>query len=145
MQRSSFLLNPDDKQDVRLAYDLLHEIWKLPDASPEASPGFQDHRFALQILGELFRNIVIPYVCIDLSLSKQLIYLSFAAHLLIGIWSDEKATTRLMSTQLYVNIMIMIKNAYFCVAKAKVTIQTESSGSFYLGQIVLRPSYDGQE
>jgi len=129
MQCSSFLLNPDDKQDVRLAYDLLHEIWKLPDASPEASPGFRDHRFALQILGELFRNIVIPYVCIDLSLSEQLIHLSFAAHLLIGIWSDEKATTRLMPTQLYVDIMIMIKNAYFCVAKAKVD---NPNGEFWL-------------
>ena len=129
MQHSSFLLNPEDKQDVRLAYDLLHEIWKLPDASPDDSPGFRDHRFALQILGELFRNIVVPYVCINLSLSEQLIHLSFAAHLLIGIWSDEKATTRLMPTQLYVDIMIMIKNAYFCVAKAKVD---NPNGEFWL-------------
>lgn len=38
----------------------------------------------------------------------------------MAIWSNEKAGTKLIPTQLYVNIMIMIKNVYFCIAKAKV-------------------------
>lgn len=129
LQRSSYLLNPEDKQDVRLAYDFLHEVWVLPDSPSDATPGFRDHRFALQILGELFRNVILPYICVDLSLSEQLVHLSFSAHLLMGLWSDKKATTHLMPTQLYVDIMIMIKNAYFCVAKAKVD---DPDGEFWL-------------
>ena len=41
------VLKPDDKQDVRLAYDLLHEIWALlsiddSDTSQPSQPGFSD-------------------------------------------------------------------------------------------------------
>jgi hypothetical protein len=41
VERSGYLLNPKDKQDVKLAYDLLHEIWTLPPAPTTSSPGFQ--------------------------------------------------------------------------------------------------------
>lgn len=37
----NYLLNPDDLQDVKLTYDMLHEIWSLPDSQPDALPGFQ--------------------------------------------------------------------------------------------------------
>jgi hypothetical protein len=36
------LLKPEDKQDVKLAYDLLWEIWSLPPASAPSHPGFSD-------------------------------------------------------------------------------------------------------
>ncbi|KDR65073.1 hypothetical protein GALMADRAFT_162490 [Galerina marginata CBS 339.88] len=121
MQRASHLLNPNDRQDVKLAYDLLHETWSLPEAPTVGSfPGFRANRFSLRILGSLFRHIVMPYICIDLSLTEQLTHLGAAAYILMAIWSDEKAGTKLMPTQLYVDIMIMIKNVYFCIAKAKV-------------------------
>lgn len=50
------LLKPDDKQDVKLAYDLLHEITNLPDldASTAKSKGFYATCQALCILGALF-------------------------------------------------------------------------------------------
>jgi len=38
------VLKPDDKQDVKLAYDLLHDIWSLPTITnlpPSLSAGFQ--------------------------------------------------------------------------------------------------------
>jgi hypothetical protein len=72
------------------------------------------------MLGSFYRHLLLPYICIDLSLSEQLTHLSAAAHLLIALFTDNKATAKLMPTQLYIDIMIMIKNMYFCVAKAKV-------------------------
>ncbi|KDR66758.1 hypothetical protein GALMADRAFT_1359327 [Galerina marginata CBS 339.88] len=126
------VLKPDDKQDVKLAYDLLHEIWCLPSllsSSPARGPGFQDTREAFRTLGILFRNILMPYICIELSLSEQLIFLSSAAHMLIAMTHEDNAGTLLMPTQLYVDLMIMIKNVYFCVAKAQVD---DPLGRFFL-------------
>lgn len=117
--RIDYLLNPNDRQDVKLAYDMLHEVWSLPDPDPNALPGFHQARKSFKILGSLFRHILNPYICIDLSLSEQLVHLSAAAHLLLALFSEDQVTTKLMPTQLYVDIMIMIKNVYFCVAKAK--------------------------
>ena len=115
--RIDYLLNPNDRQDVKLAYDMLSDIWSLPDSPPHALPGFIQARSSFKILGELFRHILIPYICVDLSLSKQLVHLSAATHLLLALFS--KDTTKVMSTQLYVDLMIMVKNVYFCVAKTK--------------------------
>jgi hypothetical protein len=61
-----------------------------------------------------------PYICIDLSLSEQLVHLSAAAHLVLSLFAEDGTRTKLMPTQLYIDIMIMIKNVYFCIAKAKV-------------------------
>jgi hypothetical protein len=70
-----------------------------------------------------------PCICIDLTLTRQLTHLSGAAHILMALWSNDKAGTKLMPTQLYIDIMIMIKNAYFCVVKAKVD---NPKGKFHL-------------
>jgi hypothetical protein len=70
-----------------------------------------------------------PYICVDLSLSEQLVHLSAAAHLLIAMFAEDQAGTNLMPTQLYLDIMIMIKNAYFCVAKAKAD---DPNGNFWI-------------
>lgn len=125
------ILKPEDKQDVKLAYDLLREITGLPTVpeTTDRGPGFQDAREAFQTLGLFFRNIMLPYICVDLSLTEQLTYLSTAAHLLLAMAHEDRAGTMLMPTQLYVDIMIMIKNVYFCVAKAKVD---NPSGKFFL-------------
>lgn len=50
------ILKPEDKQDVKLAYDLLREITGLPTISEVGTrgPGFQDTREALQTLGLFF-------------------------------------------------------------------------------------------
>jgi hypothetical protein len=122
LTRANYLLNPNDRQDVKLAYDMLHEIWSLPDSAPDKRPGFFQARKAIRTLGALFRHIVMPYICVDLSLSEQLVHLSAAAHLLIALFAEDRTGpgTNLMPTQLYVDIMIMIKNVYFCVAKTKI-------------------------
>lgn len=130
------ILKPDDKQDVKLTYDLLQEIWCLPLLFPTSttrSAGFQDTREALRTLGILFCNVLFPYICIDFSLSEQLISLSTAAHMLLAMAHEDKAGTMLMPTQLYVDLMIMIKNVYFCIAKAKIDNPTGRFDIILLG------------
>ena len=117
------ILKPDDKQDVKLAYDLLHDIWSLPTITnlpPSLSAGFQAKHEALATVGKLFQHILLPYICIDLTLSEQLIHLSAAAHMFLAMLHEDKAGILLMPTQLYINVQIMIKNVYFCVAKTKI-------------------------
>jgi hypothetical protein len=127
--RINYLLNPDDRQDVKLAYDMLRDIWSLPDSGPDALPGFQQARKSFQTLGALLRHILIPYICVDLSLSEQLVHLSAAAHLLLALWAEDQTGTKLMPTQLYVDIMMMIKNVYCCVAKTKAD---NPEGNFWI-------------
>jgi hypothetical protein len=129
LMRINYLLNPNDRQDVKLAYDVLREVWTLPDSGPDARPGFYQARKSFQTLGALFLHIMMPYICIDLSLSEQLVHLSAAAHLLAALFAEDHIGTGLMPTQLYIDIMIMIKNVYFCVAKAKVD---DPEGSFWI-------------
>ena len=123
------LLNPNNKQDVVLAYLLLKEIWSLPSPEPHCTPPFARAWRALNLYGELARNLVLPYVCIDLSLDEQLIHLSAAAHLLFYLYHYNSAGTSFMPAQSYTDIMIMTKNVFFCVAKAKVD---NPSGKLYI-------------
>jgi len=126
------LLKPEDKQDVKLAYDLLRETWLLPAINDNLRPGFSDTREALRTLGIFFRHILLPYICVDLSLSEQLVHLSTATHILLAMAREEhnRSLSSLMPTQLYIDIMIMIKNVFFCVAKVKA--DTANTGKFYL-------------
>lgn len=73
--------------------------------------------------------MLLPYICVDLSLTEQLTYLSTSAHMLLAMAHEDRAGTMLMPTQLYVDIMIMIKNVFFCVAKTKVD---NPDGRFFL-------------
>ena len=123
------LLNPNDKQDVVLGYSLLKEIWSLPAASSGSDPSFMRARKALQIYGHFAWNLILPYICVDLNLDEQLIHLSTAAHLTLYLYNDNSARTKFMPTQSYINIMLMVKNIYFCIAKAKVD---NPQGTFHL-------------
>ncbi|KAF7326445.1 hypothetical protein MVEN_02615000 [Mycena venus] len=122
-------LNPNDKQDVLNAFSLLKAIWELPDAPANATPTFCRAREALKIFGKLGYYLIMPYVCVELDLSTQLSYLSAAAHLLLDLFIHDNARTSFMPVQTLVNLMIMIKNVFFCVAKTKVDIP---DGKFWL-------------
>ncbi|KAJ7444180.1 hypothetical protein FB451DRAFT_1149358 [Mycena latifolia] len=121
------LFNPEDKQDVKLAFKLLQDIWSLPLPPDGSSPGFRAARHALRLIGSLFYHLVFPYLCVDLTLSEQLEHLSAAAHIALLLYRDGQK--RSLPTLLFTDIMIMVKNAYFCVAKAKVDNPT---GKFWL-------------
>lgn len=74
-------------------------------------------------------HLITPYICIDLNLDEQLIHLSTAAHLARHLYTDNSAQTHFMPNQSYVDIMIMVKNTFYCVVKTKVNNPT---GKFYI-------------
>jgi hypothetical protein len=115
------VLNPMDKQDVVLAYRLLKDIWSLPPADPDTSNQlYIEICEALRLYGQLCYHLVFPYLCTELSLAEQLEHLSAAAHLLLVLYVHEDVRSHFIPTPLFVNIGIMIKNTFFCVAKAKM-------------------------
>jgi hypothetical protein len=123
------LLNPNDKQDVVLAYLLLKEIWSLPSPPPNCDPAFALAWHTLNVYGDFAQHLMLPYVCIDLSLGEQLVHLSTAAHLAFYLYCYHSAGTRFIPVQSYLDISLMIKNIFFCVMKAKVDNPTSN---FYL-------------
>src|SRR5260370_37908320 len=78
------IFNPEDQQDVKMAFDLLKDIWTLPRSTDNTRPGFQTAREALWILGKVLFHMVLPYLCVDLSLSEQVDHFSAAAHLALA-------------------------------------------------------------
>ncbi|TEB26937.1 hypothetical protein FA13DRAFT_1795190 [Coprinellus micaceus] len=100
------ILNPNDKQD---------------------NPAFVQARESLWILRRFLYHTVVPYICINLSITEQLEHLSAASHLALALYKMEGK--HFLPTQLYTDLQLMIKNIFFCVAKAKVDTP---EGSFYL-------------
>ena len=121
------LLSPKDKQDVKLMYDLLSSIATLPPPSQDDSPTEQQSRNILCLLGKLYSHLLEVYTNINLSLHQQLVHLSAAAHLILTFYVKEKGCS--MPSQLYFDLMTMIKNAYFCVAKTQID---NPDGSFWI-------------
>jgi hypothetical protein len=121
------LFNPDDQQDIKMAFDMLKDIWSLPRLSTNSHRGFLEAQEALWILGKLLHHMVFPYLCVDLSLSEQIEHLSAAAHLTMILY--RLAGKEFIPTNLYVDLMIIIKNVIFCVAKAKVD---DPDGEFWV-------------
>jgi hypothetical protein len=71
--------------------------------------------------------MVFPYVCIELSLSEQIEHLSAAAHLALTLY--RLGGKQFIPTNFYIDLMIMIKNIIFCVAKAKID---DLDGEFFI-------------
>jgi hypothetical protein len=91
------------------------------------------HPKSLRLYGQFAYHLILPYICVDLNLDEQLSHLSTAAHLAFYLYTDRSAKTRFMPNQSFVDIMIMVKNAYFCVAKCKVDDPKGSLRLFQLG------------
>jgi len=121
------LFNPEDQQDVKMAFDMLKDIWSLSRSSSNSHRGFLEAREALWTLGKLLYHMVFPYLCVDLSLSEQIEHLSAAGHLALVLY--RLAGKEFIPTNLYADLMIMIKNAVFSVAKAKID---DPEGEFWL-------------
>jgi hypothetical protein len=121
------LFNPDDKQDVKMAFDMLKDIWSLPRSSTNSRRGFLEAHKALWTLGKLLFHMVFPYLGVDLTLSEQIEHLSAAAQLALILYRlDQK---EFIPTKLYADLMIMIKNVIFCIAKAKID---DPNGEFWI-------------
>ena len=127
--RLNYLLNPSDHQNVPLCYTLLKEVWSLPDPTPSDTPSFIAARKVLQLLGSLFHHIVIPFIQINLSLHEQLSHLSAAAHLATFLYTVNNSWNKALQTLTFQDIVLLVKNAFFCVAKSKVSVP---DGKFWI-------------
>lgn len=121
------LLNPRDRQNVPNVYRLLATIMKLPDTAEDASDTTRLSRRALRLLGRIYFNLLDAYTNISLSLHEQLTRLSTACHLVMQLYISGKDS--FIPSQLYIDIMIMVKNAFFCVAK---TQSDDPTGRFWI-------------
>jgi hypothetical protein len=112
------VLSPNDKQNVKPAYDLLSAIASLPEALESNIPTVQTICQFLHLLGCIHAHILETYTNVNLSLHEQLVHLSALAHLYLAIYSIEKGN--FVPSQLYFDIQTWIKNIFFCVAKTKL-------------------------
>lgn len=125
----AYLLNPTDCQDVPLCYTLMKEIWSLPPPVPMDKPSFMAVRGALLVLGSLFQYVALPFVQVTLSLHEQLVHLSATAHLATYLFTVNDAQSKAMPSLTFKDLILLVKNTYFCVAKAKIC---SSDSNFYL-------------
>ena len=119
--RLDYLLNPHDRQNIPLCYSLLKEVWSLRDPSPSDKPSFVAARRALQLLGTLFHHIIVPFIQINLSLHEQLSHLSAAAHFATFLYTINGAKNKALQSLTFQDIILLVKNAYFCATKTKVS------------------------
>ncbi|KZV91926.1 hypothetical protein EXIGLDRAFT_579283, partial [Exidia glandulosa HHB12029] len=123
------LLNPNDKQDVPLAYSLLVAIMNLPKPDAQKSGAYQKVRKALNLLGFTFGCWIRPYTTLAMSANDQFHSLSTAAHMWLALYADGRG--QFVPVQLYGDAMHMFKNAAFTLAKMQVD---NPRGDFYLCQ-----------
>lgn len=121
------ILTPNDKQDVVLMIQLLNGLANLPPATDNDDPSVRTSRRVIRLLGCLYRNLLETYMHPSLLLSDQLTRLSTAAHIILALYSREQGD--FIPIQLYFDVMSMIKNVYFCVAK---TQQDDPNGKFWI-------------
>jgi hypothetical protein len=123
----SSLLSASDRQNVKLAYDLLSAVATLRPPQETDSPTFQVTRSALRLLGGVYAHFLEAYTNINLSLHEQLVHLSAAAHLILAIYSKDRGGS--MPVQLFYDMMTTAKNVYFCVGKTQVD---DPNGKFWI-------------
>lgn len=123
-------LNPDDKQNILLAFCLLAAVAGLRRPLPCDSPGFALKRHLLNLLGQLYCYLLDPITDVTMSLGQQLVQLSAAVHILLTLYAANRGA--FMPSQLYYDTQTYIKCAYFCVAKAKLD---DPQGRLYIIQL----------
>jgi hypothetical protein len=124
-----FWTKPNDHQDVLLTLLLCSAIWDLPEAGDDYMPTLCDGHEALWHLGCLLLFIFMLYINIMLSLPEQLEYLSAGIHLAMDLYIHSRSGGSFMPNQLFSDIAIMVKNVYFCMAKA---LLDDPNGEFYI-------------
>ena len=117
-ESANILLAPNDKQDVVLMIKLLHALSSLKSATLNDSPLVHVTCQSLILLGRVYWNLLRAYLDTSISLNNQLVHLSTAAHLILAIYHHDKG--EFIPVQTYFDVMSMIKNVYFCVAKTQL-------------------------
>ena len=134
------LLAPNDRQDVVLMIELLHAIALLPPLEYSNHPLYQSARHILWLFGHIYFYLLTAYLDITLSLNDQLVRLSAAAHLILAIYHTDKG--EFIPGQTCFDVMCMIKNIYFSMAKPRLMTPQAHFGSSYLEQMVWRRCLD---
>lgn len=70
---------------------------------------------ALQLVGTLFHAMIEPFINPDLSLVEQMEHLSEYSHIALILYRRNGSS--FMSNQLYADSQVMVKNAFFYLAK----------------------------
>ena len=109
-------VNPNGKWGVTLAYDLLCDIWSFPVLTCGPPGCIQAHK-APRLFRSLCYHLLVPYICVDMSIEDQLEHLSYAWHLALTLYVHDNACKDFLPTALYIDITLMFKNVFFCVAK----------------------------
>ena len=78
-------------------------------------------------LCHVYANLLKAYLDISLSLNDQLAHLSTAAHLILAMYNKDKGN--FIPVQTCFDVMSMIKNVYFSVAKTQID---NPAGSFWI-------------
>lgn len=95
----------------------LADVCNLDPAQLGDGPGKQQLWGAECLLGELGRCLCSIFDR-EATLAAQLTDLSKLAHMLAYLYSGTGNRTKFIPAQLYHDMQAMVKNAYFCVAKA---------------------------
>ncbi|KZW00912.1 hypothetical protein EXIGLDRAFT_666731 [Exidia glandulosa HHB12029] len=127
--RVNALLNPNDKQDVPLAYSLLVAVMNMAPPESTRPIAYQKVRRALNLLGFSFGCWLRPYTTLSMSVSKQFESLSAGAHLWLSLYAEGRG--QFVPVQLFGDVMHMVKNAAFSLAKTQVD---NPSGDYHLTQ-----------
>ncbi len=122
-------MNVTDKQDVMMMFNLMQLIWSLPPPLATDNPIHYETHIALNQYSKLLCYLILPYINVDMNLHEQLKSFSAAAHLAYILFTNHNACSAFLPLPLYHDIQIMVKNAFFCVAKTKCN---NPSGEFFL-------------
>lgn len=125
-------MNPADSQDVPRAIDFLEaveEIGHLPNDS--CDPGEVQEAHLITAVGEIFTLFMDTFIRPDWSLTSQLTSLSKFAHASFALFRKEGVN--FMPNQLYGDMQVTVKNAYFCVAKQQHIDGVQPFHLFWLG------------
>jgi len=75
----------------------------------------------------------VPYIYINMLIGEQLEHLSYAGHLALVLYVHENVCGNFLPTPLYCDIILMIKNVFFCITKAKVDTPNDDFNIILLG------------
>ncbi|PIL37672.1 hypothetical protein GSI_01366 [Ganoderma sinense ZZ0214-1] len=126
------LMNPADSQDVPRAIEFLEaveEIGVLPTTG--CNPAALQEAQLIGAVGELFVAFMDAFIQPEWSLGEQLTSLSKFAHASFALFRH--GGVNFMPNQLYGDMQMTVKNAFFCVAKQQLLDDLEPFYLFWLG------------
>ena len=139
-EKAKRLMYPDDPQDVPHAIELMRTVIRLGRIDPTQPPYTSFGQIpdvdvyidfeTIGMLGDLFHNLLDPFINPSLSLVQQVTHLSTFAHLLFSHYRSHRRS--FMPNQLYYDSQTLVKNVIFCIAKQQ---QLDASESFFLPDV----------